>query len=164
MNTLEKAIGVIIQELNLQTEEDSSFCRRVSEKMQEQFSGYNINIEEIFANKIPNTSKISSPIHVQNVPFLSYCVHHMTPILGNISILYTPNEWLIGFSRIMDCINAFTKRLQLQENLTIEIANCIASNLQTSFVRVEISAQHYCMQKSPNEVPPIVSTHHEIIL
>ena len=163
MSKFEEAISIIIQELNLQTENDVIFCTRVAEKMRESFSGYGANFEEIFANKIPNEKKLSSPIEFKNIKFLSYCKHHMTPIIGTITVSYTPNEWLIGLSRIMECINAFSGRLQLQEDMTVEIAECINKYLLPKSVSVEITAKHYCMQKSPNDIIPEIKTSHEIV-
>ena len=72
MSKLEEAISVIIQELNLQTENDAIFCQRVSEKMRESFSGYSANFEEIFKNKIPNIKKLNSPIEFKNIKYLSF--------------------------------------------------------------------------------------------
>ncbi len=163
MSKLEEAISVIIQELNLQTENDAIFCQRVSEKMRESFSGYSANFEEIFKNKIPNIKKLNSPIEFKNIKFLSHCKHHMTPILGTITVSYTPNEWLIGLSRIVECVNAFSGRLQLQEEMTVEITECINKYLLPKTVVVEVTAKHYCMQKSPNDILPEIKTSHEII-
>ena len=162
MSKLEEAISVIIQELNLQTENDAIFCQRVSEKMRESFSGYSANFEEIFKNKIPNIKKLNSPIEFKNIKFLSHCKHHMTPILGTITVSYTPNEWLIGLSRIVECVNAFSGRLQLQEEMTVEIAECINKYLLPKSVSVEITAKHYCMGKSPNDSLPKIRTVHSM--
>jgi GTP cyclohydrolase IA len=161
MSKIEEAISVIIQELNLQTENDSVFCQRVSEKMRQNFSGYDANFEEIFANKIPNT-KLSSPIEFHGIKFISSCKHHMTPIIGKVTISYTPNEWIVGLSRIVECVNAFAMRLQLQEEMTVQIAECVNEHLSPRSVKVEISAKHYCMQQSPNDSLPKIRTMHEI--
>jgi GTP cyclohydrolase I len=163
MSKLEEAISVIIQELNLQTENDAIFCQRVAEKMRESFSGHSANFEEIFKNKIPNVKKLNSPIEFKNIKFLSYCKHHMTPILGTVTVSYTPNEWIIGLSRIVECVNAISQRLQLQEEMTVEIAECVNGHLSPNNVSVEITAKHYCMQKSPNDILPEIKTSHEIV-
>lgn len=162
MSKLEEAISVIIQELNLQTESNAAFCQRVSEKMRESFSGYNVNFEEIFANKIPNT-KLFTPVEFHNIKFISYCKHHMTPILGKVTVSYAPNEWIIGFSRVVECVNAFAQRLQLQEEMTVQIAECINEYLQPKSVKVEVSAKHYCMAKSLNDALATIKTTHEIV-
>jgi GTP cyclohydrolase I len=163
MSKLEEAISVIIQELNLQTENDAIFCHKVAEKMRENLSGYGANFKEIFKNKIPNVKKLNSPIEFRNIKFLSYCKHHMTPILGNITISYTPNYSLIGLSRIVECVNAFSQRLQLQEEMTVDVAECVNEYLLPKNVSVEITAKHYCMQKTPNDILPEIRTYHEIV-
>ena len=161
MSKIEEAINVIIQELNLQTENDAIFCERVSKKMMESFSGYHSNVREIFANKLPNEG-LTSAIEFKDIEFLSYCKHHLVPIVGKISVSYVPNQWIVGLSRIVECVNVFTQRLQLQESLTVEIANCIFENLEPKSVLVEIEARHYCMKKSPNDAMPLIRTSHKL--
>lgn len=163
MSKLEEAIGVIIQELNLQTENNSVFCQRVSKKIAESFAGYGVKTEKIFVNKLKNES-LHSAIEFKDIEFLSYCKHHMTPIIGKISVSYIPNKWIVGLSRVIQCVNAFTQRLQLQESLTVEIAECIFQNLEAKEVLVEIEARHYCMKNSINDTLPLIKTSHRSVV
>ncbi len=87
----------------------------------------------------------------------------MTPILGKVTVSYAPNEWIIGFSRVVECVNAFAQRLQLQEEMTVQIAECINEYLQPKSVKVEVSAKHYCMAKSLNDALATIKTTHEIV-
>ncbi len=162
MKKLYSAIEVIIKECNLKTEDDEEFCYKVAKRMQENFCGYKADFSEIFKNRILNKNKISSAIEFKKVRFTSHCLHHMTPIIGYINISYAPNEYIVGFSRIIECVNAFTQRLQLQENLTVEIAECINKNITPKGVMIEVVARHYCMQKSPNDTMPQIRTCHKI--
>lgn len=161
--SIEEAILKITQKLNLQTENDLIFAQKVSEKMTQSFSGYNADFNLIFTNKIKNTKQYSSSIEFHNIHFISYCKHHMSPIIGYINFSYIPNEYIIGFSRVIECINALTARLQLQESLTVEIAEYFFQYMNPKKVRVEIFAKHYCMQKSLNDALPEIRTVHEII-
>lgn len=162
MSRIEEAISVIIQELNLKTENDAVFALRVSEKMRESFAGYHVDFNVIFGNKLPNERRVSQPIEFHSIPFISYCKHHMTPIIGHVTVSYIPKNFIVGLSRIVECVNAFAGRLQLQEEMTVEIADCLARYLEAKFVRVEVVAKHYCMQKSPNDTLPDVKTSYEI--
>jgi GTP cyclohydrolase I len=82
---------------------------------------------------------------LKDIPFQSHCEHHMAPIVGKAHIAYLPDQWVVGISKLARVLNAFTRRLQVQERLTAEVADCIWDNLKPLGVAVVIEASHGCM-------------------
>lgn len=160
MDKIQDSLKAIIQECNVKHDDIDNFAKKSAEKIMQQFSGYSVDIPAIFENKIPNLEGYSGSIQFTNIPFISYCYHHMSPIIGRINVSYIPDKWIIGLSRVTECVYAYTQRLQLQENMTVEIAKAIMQNLSAKSVNVEIHAQHYCMQKFTGQVLPEIRTEH----
>ena len=82
---------------------------------------------------------------LRDIPFHSHCEHHLAPIVGTASIAYLPTDRVVGISKLARVLNGYAHRLQIQERLTAEIAQCIWDNLQPLGVAVVIKAQHGCM-------------------
>ncbi len=82
---------------------------------------------------------------VKNISFVSFCEHHFVPIIGKAHVAYFPNQMLLGLSKIPRIVRYFAKRPQLQERLTAQIANSLASILQTDDVAVALQAIHFCV-------------------
>jgi len=82
---------------------------------------------------------------LRDIPFQSHCEHHMAPITGKASIAYLPRDRVVGISKLARVLNGYTRRLQVQERLTAEVARCIWDNLRPHGVAVVIDAQHGCM-------------------
>jgi GTP cyclohydrolase I len=82
---------------------------------------------------------------LKDIPFQSHCEHHMAPITGKASIAYMPREKVVGISKLARVLHGFACRLQIQERLTAEVAQCIWDNLHPHGVAVVIEAQHGCM-------------------
>ena len=82
---------------------------------------------------------------LKDIPFQSHCEHHMAPIIGKAAIAYLPNDRVVGISKLARVLHGFARRLQVQERLTAEVADCIWDNLQPQGVAVVIDAQHACM-------------------
>lgn len=82
---------------------------------------------------------------LKDIPFHSHCEHHMAPIIGTASIAYMPTDRVVGISKLARVLQGFAQRLQVQERLTAEVANCIYDNLKPEGVAVVIEAQHGCM-------------------
>lgn len=82
---------------------------------------------------------------LKDIPFQSHCEHHMAPITGKASIAYLPNSRVVGISKLARVLHGFARRLQIQERLTAEVAECIWHHLQPQGVAVVIEAQHGCM-------------------
>jgi GTP cyclohydrolase I len=82
---------------------------------------------------------------LKDIPFQSHCEHHMAPITGKASIAYLPRNRVVGISKLARVLHGFARRLQIQERLTAEVAECIWTHLQPHGVAVVIEAQHGCM-------------------
>jgi GTP cyclohydrolase I len=82
---------------------------------------------------------------LKDIPFQSHCEHHMAPITGKAAIAYMPKDSVVGISKLARVLHAYARRLQIQERLTAEVAQCIWDNLQPHGVAVVIEAQHGCM-------------------
>jgi GTP cyclohydrolase I len=82
---------------------------------------------------------------LKDIPFQSHCEHHMAPITGKASIAYLPRDRVVGISKLARVLHGFARRLQIQERLTAEVAQCIWDNLKPHGVAVVIEAQHGCM-------------------
>jgi len=90
-------------------------------------------------------SNETEPVIVRNIPFYSYCAHHLQPFFGKMTIGYIPRGKVLGLSKLVRIGRVFAKRLQLQEQLTGQIAKFIANNVDCDGVAVSIKAQHMCM-------------------
>ncbi|MBX9796429.1 GTP cyclohydrolase I FolE [Sphingomonas sp.] len=82
---------------------------------------------------------------LKDIPFQSHCEHHMAPIIGKAHIAYLPSNWVVGISKLARVLHTYARRLQVQERLTAEVANCIWENLRPQGVAVVIEASHACM-------------------
>lgn len=82
---------------------------------------------------------------LRDIPFQSHCEHHMAPITGKASIAYMPDKRVVGISKLARVLNGYARRLQIQERLTAQVAQCIWDNLHPQGVAVVIEAQHGCM-------------------
>ena len=82
---------------------------------------------------------------LKDIPFQSHCEHHMAPIIGKAAIAYLPTDRVVGISKLARVLHGFARRLQVQERLTAEVADCIWENLQPRGVAVVIDATHACM-------------------
>jgi GTP cyclohydrolase IA len=82
---------------------------------------------------------------LKDIPFQSHCEHHMAPIIGKASIAYMPTDRVVGISKLARVLHGFSRRLQVQERLTAEVARCIQEHLKPQGVAVVIEAAHSCM-------------------
>lgn len=82
---------------------------------------------------------------LKDIPFQSHCEHHMAPIIGVAHIAYLPTDFVVGISKLARVLHGFARRLQVQERLTAEVAQCIWDNLEPQGVAVVIEASHACM-------------------
>ena len=82
---------------------------------------------------------------LKDIPFQSHCEHHMAPIIGKAAIAYLPTDRVVGISKLARVLHGFARRLQIQERLTAEVAQCIWDDLQPKGVAVVIEASHACM-------------------
>jgi GTP cyclohydrolase I len=95
---------------------------------------------------------------LKDIPFQSHCEHHMAPITGKASIAYMPHKRVVGISKLARVLNGFARRLQIQERLTAQVAECIWENLHPQGVAVVIEAQHGCMTGRGVRTPGVAMT------
>ena len=118
---------------------------RVSKAMQFLTHGYDSNPLEILKSAM-FTEDHQQMIVVKDIEVYSMCEHHMLPFFGKAHVAYIPNGQIVGLSKIPRIVDAFARRMQVQERLTDEIKNCIQEALNPLGVAVVIEAQHMCMQ------------------
>lgn len=117
---------------------------RVAKTMQFLTHGYHLNPEEIL-NSAKFKEDYRQMVIVKNIEIFSLCEHHMIPFLGKAHVAYIPNGYITGLSKIARVVDAFARRLQVQERLTTQIKECIQKTLNPLGVGVVIEAQHLCM-------------------
>ena len=118
---------------------------RVAKAMQFLTHGYELNPLEILQSAL-FTEDHKHMIIVKDIEVYSMCEHHMLPFFGKAHVAYIPNGKIVGLSKIPRIVDAFARRLQVQERLTDQIKNCIQEALNPLGVAVVIEAQHMCMQ------------------
>ena len=106
--------------------------------------GYRQNLDEII-NGAVFESNASEIILVKDIELYSLCEHHLLPFIGRAHVAYLPNGKVIGLSKVARIVDAFARRLQIQENLTTQIAESLMNCLQSSGVAVVVEAKHLCM-------------------
>jgi GTP cyclohydrolase IA len=95
---------------------------------------------------------------LKDVPFQSHCEHHLAPIIGKASIAYLPRDKVVGISKLARVLHGFARRLQVQERLTAEVADCICEHLEPKGVAVVIEASHACMSARGVNTPGVMMT------
>lgn len=118
---------------------------RVAKAMQFLTHGYQINPSEILESAM-FSEDYSQMVLVKEIEFYSLCEHHLLPFFGKAHIAYIPNGKIVGLSKLPRVVDAFSRRLQVQERLTNEIRDCLQNTLQPKGVAVVMEARHLCMQ------------------
>jgi GTP cyclohydrolase I len=95
---------------------------------------------------------------LKDIPFQSHCEHHLAPIIGKASIAYLPANRVVGISKLARVLHGFARRLQVQERLTAQVADCIWEELQPQGVAVVIEASHACMTARGVQTPGVMMT------
>ena len=118
---------------------------RVGRAWKEYCQGYAEDPAIHLARQFEEVGGYNELVLLKDIPFQSHCEHHMAPITGKASIAYMPKDRVVGISKLARVLNGYARRLQIQERLTAEVAQCIWDNLKPQGVAVVIEAQHGCM-------------------
>ena len=119
--------------------------RRVVKAFKEYFKGYHQNAEADLSKTFGDVEGYDDMVVEKNITLESHCEHHMAPIIGVAHVAYIPNKKVVGLSKLARTVEVFSKRLQTQERLTMQIASTLMNALDAKGVAVTIDAAHQCM-------------------
>jgi GTP cyclohydrolase I len=118
---------------------------RVVRAYKEWFSGYDENPNDYLLRTFEEVGGYDEMVLLRDIRFASHCEHHMAPIIGRVHIGYLPRNRVIGISKLARLVETFARRLQVQEKMTAQIANCLNVVLKPHGVGVVVEAEHECM-------------------
>ena len=119
--------------------------RRAVKAFKEYFKGYHQNAESDLSKTFGDVEGYDDMVVEKNITLESHCEHHMAPIIGVAHVAYIPNKKVVGLSKLARTVDVFSKRLQTQERLTMQIASTLMKALDAKGVAVTIDAAHQCM-------------------
>jgi len=119
--------------------------RRVAKAWKEYCAGYGDDPAKHLERVFEEVGGYDEIVLLKDIPFQSHCEHHMAPIIGRAHIAYLPRDHVVGISKLARVLHGFARRLQVQERLTAEVADCIWNGLNPVGVAVVIEATHACM-------------------
>jgi len=119
--------------------------KRVVKAYKEYFSGYKEDPNKILDKTFGDVDGYDDMVIQKNISVQSHCEHHMAPIIGKAHVAYIPNERVVGLSKLARVVEVFSKRLQTQERLTMQIAKTLMESLDAKGVAVTIDSTHQCM-------------------
>ena len=143
----EEAIKTIIQWIGEDPAREGllSTPKRVIKAFREYFSGYSQDPSKFLSKTFTEVEGYDDMVIEKNISIQSHCEHHMAPIVGVTHVAYIPSDKVVGLSKLARVVEVFSKRLQTQERLTMQIAKTIMDILQPRGVAVTIDASHQCM-------------------
>jgi GTP cyclohydrolase I len=119
--------------------------KRVARAYKEWFAGYDEDPSDYLQRTFEQVGGYDEMVLLRDIRFESHCEHHIAPIIGSVHIGYLPRNRVIGISKLARLVDTFARRLQVQEKMTAEIANCLNSGLKPHGVGVVVEAAHECM-------------------
>ena len=119
--------------------------KRVVKAFKEYFAGYAEDPDKILEKTFGDVEGYDDMVVEKNISVSSHCEHHMAPIVGTAHVAYIPNERVVGLSKLARVVEVFSKRLQTQERLTMQVAKALMTSLDAKGVAVTIDAAHQCM-------------------
>ena len=119
--------------------------KRVIKAFKEYFKGYSEDPKKILEKTFGDVEGYDDMVIQKNISVQSHCEHHMAPIIGVAHVAYIPKERVVGLSKLARVVEVFSKRLQTQERLTMQIANTLMESLDAKGVAVSIDSAHQCM-------------------
>jgi GTP cyclohydrolase I len=132
--------------------------KRVARAWKEYCQGYSDDPALHLSRTFEEVGGYDEIVLLKDIPFQSHCEHHMAPIIGKAHIAYLPANLVVGISKLARVLHAYARRLQVQERLTAEVANCIWDNLKPQGVAVVIEASHACMTARGVRTPGVGMT------
>ena len=132
--------------------------RRVARAWREYCAGYEDDPSRHLARVFEEVGGYDEIVLLKDIPFQSHCEHHMAPIIGKAHIAYLPRDHVVGISKLARVLNAYARRLQVQERLTAEVADCIWEGLKPIGCAVVIEASHACMTARGVRTPGVAMT------
>ena len=143
----EEAVKIIIEWIgeNPDREGLKSTPKRVIKAFKEYFKGYSEDPSVYLSKTFSDVEGYDDMVIEKNISIRSHCEHHMAPIIGVVHVAYIPSQKVVGLSKLARVVETFSKRLQTQERLTMQIANTIMNTLQPRGVAVTVDATHHCM-------------------
>ena len=118
---------------------------RVVRAYEEFFAGYRADPVELLQRTFDETDGYDEMVVLKDIRFESHCEHHLVPIIGRVHVAYLPRHRVVGISKLARVVDAYARRLQIQEKMTAQIAQAIDSVLRPEGVAVVVEAQHQCM-------------------
>ena len=131
---------------------------RVARAWKEYARGYDEDPSHHLSRTFEEVGGYDEIVLLRDIPFQSHCEHHMAPIIGKASIAYLPGSRVVGISKLARVLHGFARRLQVQERLTAQVADCIAAHLKPLGVAVVIEASHACMSARGVNTPGVMMT------
>ena len=119
--------------------------KRVMKAYKEYFSGYKVDPGKILDKTFGDVDGYDDMVIQKNISIQSHCEHHMAPIIGKAHVAYIPKERVVGLSKLARIVEVFSKRLQTQERLTMQVAKTLMESLDAKGVAVTIDSTHQCM-------------------
>ncbi|MGO4727755.1 MULTISPECIES: GTP cyclohydrolase I FolE [unclassified Inquilinus] len=119
--------------------------KRVVKSYEEFFRGYHEDPVELLSRTFEEVEGYDEMVLLRDIDFESHCEHHMVPIIGKAHVAYLPSRRVVGISKLARVVDAYAKRLQIQERLTAQVATAIDEVLKPRGVAVMVSSQHHCM-------------------
>ncbi|WP_156679203.1 GTP cyclohydrolase I FolE [Sphingomonas profundi] len=119
--------------------------KRVARAWKEYCQGYLVDPADYLSRTFEEVGGYDEIVLLRDIPFQSHCEHHMAPIIGKAHIAYLPTDRVVGISKLARVLHGFARRLQVQERLTAEVADCVWHHLKPQGVAVVIEASHACM-------------------
>ena len=118
---------------------------RVARAYEDWFSGYSVDPEEFLQRTFEEVEGYDDMIVLKDIRFESHCEHHLAPIIGRVHVGYLPTNKVVGISKLARVVEAYARRLQVQEKMNAQIAHCIQKVLEPQGVAVVIEGTHQCM-------------------
>ena len=131
---------------------------RVARAWKEYARGYEEDPARHLARTFEEVGGYDEIVLLRDIPFQSHCEHHLAPIIGKAAIAYLPGDKVVGISKLARVLHGYARRLQVQERLTAEVADCICEHLQPKGVAVVIEASHACMSARGVNTPGVMMT------